>query len=393
MAVVGAGPAGSAAALAARRGGADVVLLDRSDFPRDKPCGDGIAPEVLDVLAALGVRGVADGYPPVPALRLVSPGGEVVARPLHAGTHTIPRVVFDHRLVTAALGAGVRFRRHRVRSVERLPDRIVLDGTLAARVVIGADGAGSVVRQALGHAGNPPGHLALALRGYAPAPPGPPEQRIVTIPGRWPAYAWSFPIGDGRANVGYGELLRGGPLSREYLLERLRTLMPDLDLDAATGWRGHHLPLSTRRPPPGRGRILLVGDALSLVNPFTGEGIFYAVVSGALAGAAAAASVAGPPADCAPSGTGRGSDRATGSATGTGGAGAADLYRRALARRLHGHLRHTAVTARLGRWPRLVDAAVRAARDDQGVFDTLLAIGLADGRLNLHTLRHIVRHL
>ncbi|MGY0236296.1 geranylgeranyl reductase family protein [Longispora urticae] len=382
VAVVGAGPAGSAAALAARRGGADVVLLDRSDFPRDKPCGDGIAPEVLDVLAALGVGDAAAGYPPVPALRLVSPGGEVVARPLHAGTHTIPRAVFDHRLVTAALGVGVRFRRHRVRTVEQLGDRVVLDGTVAARVVIGADGAGSVVRQALGHAGNPPGHLALALRGYAPAPPGPPEQRIVTIPGRWPAYAWSFPIGDGRANVGYGELLHGGPLSREYLLERLGTLMPDLDLDAATDWRGHHLPLSTRRPPPGRGRILLVGDALSLVNPFTGEGIFYAVVSGQLAGTAAAESVAGT--------------RAAGSATGVGGAAsetAAGLYRRALARRLHGHLRHTAVTARLGRWPRLVDAAVRAARDDQRVFDTLLAIGLADGRLNLRTLRHIVRRL
>ncbi|WP_412537760.1 geranylgeranyl reductase family protein [Longispora sp. K20-0274] len=370
VAVVGAGPAGSTAALAARRGGADVVLLDRSDFPRDKPCGDGIAPEVFDVLAGLGVADVAAGYPAVPALRLVSPGGEVVARRLHAGTHTIPRRVFDHRLVAAAVDAGVRFRRHRVRTVAHDDDRVVLDGRFAARVVIGADGAGSVVRTALGHPTNPPGHLALAIRGYAPAPAGPPEQRIVTIPGRWPAYAWSFPIGDGRANVGYGELLTGGALTRGYLMARLGALLPDLDLAGATDWRGHHLPLSTRRPSPGRGRLVLAGDALSLINPFTGEGIFYAVVSGTLAGTAAAGAVAA-----------------------TGGADVAARYRRGLARRLGAHLRHTAVTARLGRWPRLVDAAVRAARDDQAVFDTLLGVGLADGRLNAATLWRIIRRL
>lgn len=370
VAVVGAGPAGSTAALAARRGGADVVLLDRSDFPRDKPCGDGLAPEVFDVLAALGVGDAAAGYPAVPTLRLVSPGGEVVARALHAGTRTIPRQVFDHRLVAAAVDAGVRFRRHRVRSVEQLGDRVVIDGTFTARVVVGADGAGSVVRQALGHPGNPPGHVALAIRGYAPAPAGPPEQRIVTIPGRWPAYAWSFPIGDGRANVGYGELLRGEALTRGYLLAQLGALLPDLELDAATDWRGHHLPLSTRRPAPGRGRLVLAGDALSLINPFTGEGIYYAVVSGTLAGAAAAGAVSA-----------------------TGGADVADRYRRALTRRLGGHLRHTAVAARLGRWPRLADAAVRAARDDQRVFDTLLAVGLADGRLTPAALWRIARRL
>ena len=98
---------------------------------------------------------------------------------------------------------------------------------------------------------------------------------------RWPAYAWAFPIGDGRANVGYGEVLRGraaepgapaGPAGRAAA--RASTW------PTATGLRAHHLPLSTRRPPPGAGPVLLAGDALSLINPFTGEGIFYAVLSG-----------------------------------------------------------------------------------------------------------------
>ena len=90
--------------------------------------------------------------------------------------------------------------------------------------------------------------------------------------------------------MGYGEVLRGTPLSRAYLLERLDHLLPGTE---ATGLRAHHLPLSTRRPPPARGRVLLAGDALSLINPFTGEGIFYAVLSGALAGAAAVTAQAG----------------------------------------------------------------------------------------------------
>ena len=78
-------------------------------------------------------------------------------------------------------------------------------------------------------------------------------------------------------------------VSRAHLLNRLVTLLPDVDRDTIGQLRAHHLPLSSWRPVAGQGRLLLAGDALSLVNPFTGEGIFYAVVSGTLAGTAAAA--------------------------------------------------------------------------------------------------------
>ena len=91
--VVGGGPAGSAAALAARRTGASVLVLDRADFPRDKVCGDGVAPEALDVLAGLGVEPAAlvAGYPPVPRLSLRSPGGAVVERDTHRPSSVVPR--------------------------------------------------------------------------------------------------------------------------------------------------------------------------------------------------------------------------------------------------------------------------------------------------------------
>ncbi|GAB3850971.1 hypothetical protein GCM10029963_37990 [Micromonospora andamanensis] len=182
--VVGAGPAGVAAALAARRAGAEVLLLDRAEFPRDKACGDGIAAHALDVLAELGVRDAVAGFSPVSALRLVAPDGGAVARALPRPAYTVPRQVFDARLVAAAVGDGVPLGRRAVRRVEVRADRVVLDGEISAGVVVGADGAGSVVRRALGEPNNPDRHLALAIRGTRPRRP---DRRPSSLSPRPPA--------------------------------------------------------------------------------------------------------------------------------------------------------------------------------------------------------------
>ncbi|MGY1661097.1 NAD(P)/FAD-dependent oxidoreductase [Geodermatophilus sp. SYSU D00705] len=354
--VVGGGPAGSAAALAALRTGASVLVLDRADFPRDKVCGDGVAPEALDVLAALGVdrAAVVDGYPPVPCLALRSPGGVTVERATARPSHVVPRAVLDGRLLAAALARGARFRRRTVRAVQADADGVTVDGALRASVLVAADGAESVVRRALGLGSNPADRLAVAIRGYAPEPPGSPGTlALVTTGQRWPAYAWSFPIGDGRANVGYGELVSGGA-TRADLVAGLHRLLPGVEPGPL---RAHRLPLSTGRPRQPDGRVLLAGDAASLVNPLTGEGIFYAVASGALAGCAAAA---GPDAGV--------------------------RYRGMLHRRLAAHLRSTRLASQLSRWPAVMDAAFRAAAADQRVFDDVVELGLAAGRLTPRTL-------
>jgi geranylgeranyl reductase family protein len=361
--VVGGGPAGSAAALAALRTGASVLVLDRADFPRDKVCGDGIAPEALDVLAGLGVDpgALVEGYPPVPRLALRSPGGATVDRATHRPSAVVPRAVLDDRLLAAARDRGAQVRRHLVRTVTADPDGVTVDGTLRAGVLVGADGAESVVRRVLRLPGFRPDRLAVAIRGYAPELPGQAgTQLLVTTEQRWPAYAWSFPLGDGRANVGYGELVSGGA-TRAALVEGLHRLLPGVEPGPL---RAHRLPLSTGRTRQPDGRVLLAGDAASLINPLTGEGIFYAVLSGALAGSCTRA-----------------------------GAAAGALYRGLLRRRLAGHLRSSSAASWLSRWPAVMDAAFRAAQSDQRVFDDVVALGLADGRLTGRTLAAAVRRL
>jgi len=362
VAIVGAGPAGSAAALRVLqlRPGARVLLLDAAAFPRDKTCGDGIAAHVFDLLDALGVRGLADSAPAVPRLRFRTATGRVAERTCARPNRVIRREVFDAALVDAAVSRGALLRRHRVRTLEVRDDRVVLDGVVAARTVIGADGANSVVRRLLGAPAGPPRSTALAIRGYAPSVLDPGALMIEFADGPYPAYAWSFPVADGGANVGYGVFDRRGAGNRQEFLDALHRLLPGQEPHPAT-IRGHHLPLSTGPRFHPDGRVLLAGDAASMVNPLTGEGIFDAVASGVLAGRAALA-----------------------------GAEAGALHRRAMRRCFGRHHRHSGVMARLVADPRFLDAAVSAASRNGRVFDAAIDLGLGRGTVPARAFARVV---
>ncbi len=363
LVVVGAGPAGACAALGAlaEEPGLRVLLLDRSDFPRDKSCGDGIAPHVLDALAEVGAADVIDDWRPLRHLSL-SHGDVEVSGPMRREVRVVPRTVFDARLVERAVAAGAVLRRHRASSLSTGPGAPVVSGDLTAGVVVGADGAHSLVRTSLLGKRREP--RAIAIRGYAPTTPELEGRQVIRYGDRrQPSYAWAFDRGDGLANVGYGELLPGDgdglpAPSRRLLLDQLEELIPGAARDGRD-WRGHHLPLSSWRWDQPDGAVLLAGDAAGLVNPMTGEGIYYAVATGLAAGRTAARCVAsGRPAE----------------------AGA--RHRRGVRGLLGQHLRHTWLASRLAQSPRIVDAGIRAAGRDRHVFDTLVEIGLGDGRID-----------
>jgi geranylgeranyl reductase family protein len=367
VAVVGAGPAGSAAALAALRSkpGATVLLLDKADFPRDKSCGDGIAPHALDELARLGAAHVLLDRVPIRNLRLVSPRGTQAATVLQRPDYVVPRAVFDARLVEVAVARGAELVRHTVRRLEVRDDRVVLDGGIEARTVVAADGANGVVRRLLGLPRQEASTIAVAVRGYIPWETSDPEQVIVMDGRDWPAYAWRFDAGDGTSNVGFGMLLpslRATDRGKDALQDRMVELLPEAA--GADRLRSHHLPLSTCRPVQPSGRVLLAGDAASLVNPLTGEGIFYALLSGRLAGAAAV------------------SAHDPGSS-----------YRKGLDRELGTHLRQTTLLARITAHEQVLDAGVRAADRSPGAMDALVEVGLGRGLITAPLVRALATEI
>ena len=363
LVVVGAGPAGAATALGALHVDPTlrVLLVDRARFPRDKSCGDGVAPHVLDLLAEVGVTGLLDDRTPVSRLRLVR-GEREVDRVMERPAYVVPRAVLDARLVEAAQRAGAVLVHDRVRTVGGAttgPATLELrdTGHLEAPVLVGADGAHSLVRRAVGRR---PGPMALAIRGYAPVAPGRHGAQVIAFGTvRQPAYAWSFDRGDGLANVGYGETLTAGRpgATRAELIERLEELLPGATADAGD-WVGHHLPLSQSRWHPPLGRTLLVGDAAGLVNPLTGEGIFYAVATGLAAGRATAEAIAA------------GDPHSAGS-----------RYSRTTRALLARHLRHTALAAKLCSAGPVLDLGLAASHRHQEVFDDLVELGLARGKI------------
>ena len=352
--VIGAGPAGAAAALAALavKPGARVGLVDKAEFPRDKVCGDGITPASVNALNELGAADVLSGYAPIAALGLSSPSGRSARLFTRGLSYVVPRRVFDARLVDLAVGRGAELLREKVVNIRQAADHVVVNERYTAPYVIGADGANSVVRRQVAGSRQPDKHTALAMRGYATVAREDPRLQAWFLYEPKRSYAWLFTDGSGAANVGCGVFDRSSPMSRELLVAAIHERFPDLDLHEAT-LRAHKLPLSTNRPVPVRGRVLLAGDAASLVNPLTGEGIHTALVSGALAGNAAV----------------RADSPCRGSRTG---------LRRALA----GHLLQTAAAARALRNPRVIEAAVDASAMDRRVGEEVATMALGAGTVS-----------
>jgi geranylgeranyl reductase family protein len=350
--VAGAGPAGCAAAITAVRAGLRVLAVDKATFPRDKTCGDGLTTAALRSVERLGLS--LDHLPsatPVDETVLVSPSGRHVTLPVPAdGLHTIvvPRLELDAALVALARSRGVEV--HDGVALEGLsrgddgePAVVRLSNGLTVRTrwVIAADGQYSPTRRALGlRAGRDLGTWH-AVRQYFTGVDDP-RLWVLFEEDLLPGYAWVFPLAGGRANVGFG-VLRDGPARGK----ELRALWPDVlaraSVREALGPRacpeGSHRawPIPSAYDPARltAGPALFAGDAASVVDPLTGEGIAQALDTGVLA------------ADAIARGGSRGAVR--------------DRYRAAVERTLGRDLRFATTLQRLLRTPLGARVAIRAA--------------------------------
>lgn len=332
--VVGAGPAGCAAAITGARRGLDVVLVDKSRFPRDKACGDGLTTRALRRLDALGITpGDVASFRAVDDLRVRSVSGRIVAVPLAdrgapgVRAAVARRIDLDAALVARAQAVGVTVidgcgavalteaGRRSGRSMLRVG--LETAAPIETAAVIAADGAWSPLRR-----------LAATLDGRSTPSPGAEDPAAAgagaVSPGDWhafriyardvadeaarhlwvafsasllPGYLWSFPLPDGQANVG-ACFLRTPQTHGKDLRSAWHRVLSDPFLTALLGRRavlegpGRSWPIPTGLCLADLsalgGRVLFAGDAAAGADPFTGEGVGQALEMGVAAGEALA---------------------------------------------------------------------------------------------------------
>jgi geranylgeranyl reductase family protein len=296
--VVGAGPAGSTAARECATRGLSVLLLDKAEFPRDKPCGGAVSVRAANLLP----------FDLAPVTERVITGLQLTIRQSKAFTHhTSKELVYltqrsrlDAFLLDRALEAGVLLRESAtVKEIARRPTHVVVrtgSEVVEGTALVAADGAnGQTARKAgietrLKH--------WIALEGNITPPNGVPDEwgqvLGLDLGGMEGGYGWIFPKAD-HLNIGLG----GWKYIGSTLRERLDGLVRYYGYAPSDVWglRGHHLPMRQRGSTLADGNVLLVGDAAGLIDPISSEGIFSAIWSGRAAAAHLTAYAAGEVSD------------------------------------------------------------------------------------------------
>ncbi|HEX3512584.1 MAG TPA: geranylgeranyl reductase family protein [Trebonia sp.] len=326
--VVGAGPSGSTAAYYLAQAGLNVLLIEKSRFPREKVCGDGLTPRAVKSLVAMGVDVSEEaGWLRNKGLRVIGGGmrleldwPELSSWPGYGLVRT--RASLDEQLARRAQAAGAKLLEGttvtgpvlddsgRIVGVEATPEtdekiksRSRSDNTerahgssvtYRARVVVAADGNSSRLSIAMGLRKRDDRPMGVAVRTYYTSPRHE-DDYLESWFDLWdgdrllPGYGWIFGMGDGTSNVGLGLLNTTkafGKTDYRELLKRWLRSMPEewgyVEENRTEPVRGAALPMGFNRTPHYHKGLLLAGDAAGMVNPFNGEGIAYGMESGEL---------------------------------------------------------------------------------------------------------------
>ncbi|MFC0029387.1 geranylgeranyl reductase family protein [Micromonospora chaiyaphumensis] len=326
--VVGAGPGGSATAYHLARHGVRVLLLEKTEFPREKVCGDGLTPRAVRQLIRMGVDTSPEaGWLHNKGLRVIGGGvrleldwPDLASFPNYGLVRT--RLDFDDLLAQRAVAAGAKLRTsvNVLAPVLDADDRVIgvqaevgpdkEPATFHAPLVVAADGVSGRFPLALGLAKREDRPIGVAVRRYYRSPAKHDddyleswlELRAKGSEALLPGYGWIFGLGDGRVNVGLGVLNSSAAFGKT----NYRRLLTDWLANTPEDWGmtdeanaegpilGAALPMGFNRVPHYTRGVLLVGDSGGMVNPFNGEGIAYAMESGELAAEVAVQALARP---------------------------------------------------------------------------------------------------
>lgn len=303
--IVGAGPAGSAAATWAARAGIEVLLVDAAEFPRDKTCGDGLTPRAIAEMQALGMDAWLANRPRNNGVRMHGFGGthELAWNGPHLPTwgSAAARTELDDGIRMNAVAAGAQFRGSLRAAGAELGDggRVTTvhfdDGTdISCRRLIVADGVRSQLGRVLGREWHRQTVYGVAARAYIESDRHDDPWITSHLELRdqddqlQAGYGWIFPLGNGRVNIGVGTLAT----DKRPADVKLRDLLDFYVEQQRDAWALHGdvtLPASAMLPMGGAvskvagPNWMLIGDAAACVNPLNGEGIDYGLETGRLA--------------------------------------------------------------------------------------------------------------